>query len=143
MLFVKHNYYDISTIFTLYEKRGIKSITAYCEKWGGNLKLQSIEQLISGFDECRRSDGLVSQPFNQPVIFFEVAKGFHRELKQNPAEGKYCQCEPDFPGPCRFRTPPDKRQRQGSRTTNSDDNKGFSEIPRNLLLCGGLAPGRI
>ncbi len=64
-------------------------------------------------------------------------------MNQNPTEGKYCYCEPDLPGQCRFRTPPNKGQRQGAHTTNSHDNKGFSEIPLNLLLCGGRELGRI
>ena len=70
-------------------------------------------------------------------------KGFHRGLEQEPTENEYAYCESDLPGPRRFGTPPDQRQRQRPDATHCHDNKGFSEIPLDLFLCWAWTAGGV
>src|SRR3989338_3831074 len=60
--------------------------------------------------------------------------GFHRCLEQEPTEHKDSYGGADLPGPRRLRTPPDQGQGQRPDTTDSDDDKGFPEIPWSLPL---------
>jgi hypothetical protein len=86
---------------------------------------------------------IVSKPPNQIVILLESTDRFHRGLKQDPTENKDSYRESDLPCPRRLWTQPDQGQRQGAHTTDCDDNKGFLEIPGDLLLCKARVVGGI
>lgn len=86
---------------------------------------------------------IILQSFYQLVVFLESFNGFQSCLEQEPAKYKDSYCESDLPSPLRLRAPPNQRQRQGAHTTDCNDNKGFAEIPWNLLLRKGWPVGRI
>lgn len=77
----------------------------------------------------------VLQPFKELVILFENLNGFHRGLEQEPTEYKNSYGEADLPCPGCLRAPPDQGQGQRSYATDSDDNKGFAEIPGQFFPC--------
>lgn len=89
------------------------------------------------------SPQIISQPFNQLVILPECTNGFYRGFDQEPTENEDRYGESDLPCPSRFRTPPNKGQRQRPHGADCDYDEGFSEIPWKLFFVRAWGSGAI